>query len=214
MTSITPLQTNTGRTHFKKGHIPANKGVKRPGVGGVKKGNTPWNKGVKGLQEAWNKGIKWAEMSGENHPMYGKKQKPESVAKMKAKLKGRSVWNKGKKTGIRPSSVFKKGEHVGENNINWKGGVTPIHNQIRSSIEGRLWIQSVFARDGYTCQKTGVKGGKLTAHHILNFSSNPELRFAIDNGITLSIESHKEFHKIYGKTNNTREQLVEFLKSK
>lgn len=101
----------------------------------------------------------------------------------------------------------------GENNRNWKGGISPINNIIRQSIEAKLWIQSVFARDGYTCQKTGIKGCKLTAHHILNFSSHPEIRFAIDNGITLSIESHIQFHKIYGKKNNTREQLEEFLKS-
>jgi len=37
------------------------------------------------------------------------------------------------------------------------------------------------------------------------------LRFAIDNGITLSEQSHKEFHKIYGKENNTKKQLKEFL---
>ena len=36
-------------------------------------------------------------------------------------------------------------------------------------------------------------------------------RFAIDNGITLLEEVHKEFHKIYDKKNNTREQLKEFL---
>lgn len=94
---------------------------------------------------------------------------------------------------------------------NWKGGITPLNYKIRSSVESKLWIQSVFARDGYVCQKTGIKGGKLVAHHILNFSKYPELRFAIDNGITLSVKSHKEFHKIYGTRNNTQEQIDEFL---
>ena len=32
-----------------------------------------------------------------------------------------------------------------------------------------------------------------------------------DNGITLSKKAHKEFHAKYGKTNNTKEQLQEFL---
>jgi len=75
----------------------------------------------------------------------------------------------------------------------------------------KLWKDSVFARDGYTDQKTGIKGGKLVAHHIQNFAQYPELRLAIDNGITLSIKSHREFHKIYGRKNNTKEQLEEFL---
>jgi hypothetical protein len=88
----------------------------------------------------------------------------------------------------------------------------PSENKlIRKSIEFRLWREAVYARDGWTCQKTGVKGGKLHPHHILNFSEYPDLRFAIDNGITLSEESHRNFHKKFGWKNNTREQLVDFL---
>jgi 5-methylcytosine-specific restriction endonuclease McrA len=78
-------------------------------------------------------------------------------------------------------------------------------------LEYKLWQDSVFARDGYTCQKYGIIGGKIHAHHVLNFSNHPELRFAIDNGITLSKKAHKEFHHKYGIKNNTREQLLEFL---
>jgi len=98
-----------------------------------------------------------------------------------------------------------------ENHWNWKGGISPEREIIRHSIEGRLWRNAVYARDNFTCQKTGYRGDNLECHHILNFSSNPELRFAIDNGITLSKKSHKEFHKIYGKNNNTKDQLIEYL---
>ena len=34
-----------------KGKTPYNKGLKRPGVGGVKKGNIPWNKGKTGIYD-------------------------------------------------------------------------------------------------------------------------------------------------------------------
>jgi hypothetical protein len=54
-------------TAFQTGHTPANKGTKRPGVGGVRKGNTPWNKGAKGLQMAWNKGKQMPSQRGERH---------------------------------------------------------------------------------------------------------------------------------------------------
>ena len=79
-------------------------------------------------------------------------------------------------------------------------------------MEFRLWREAVFARDNWTCQKYGIKGGRLHPHHIKNFSEYPELRFAVDNGITFSEKAHKEFHKKYGIKNNTKEQLEEFLK--
>jgi len=99
----------------------------------------------------------------------------------------------------------------GEKSHLWKGGINSINDTIRKSIEYRLWREAVFARDSWTCQKTGERGGELHSHHIKSFARYPELRFAIDNGITLSKKSHKEFHKICGKQNNTRKQLEEFL---
>ena len=104
--------------------------------------------------------------------------------------------------------------HKGSLGCNWKGGVTPKYREIRKSIDFRLWREAVFARDNWTCQKTGVKGGRLHPHHLQNFSQYPELRFAIDNGITLSKEAHEEFHKIYGFKDNTKEQMEEYLSKK
>jgi len=93
----------------------------------------------------------------------------------------------------------------------WKGGISTENDRLRHNFEMRLWRKSVFERDNFTCQKTKKRGGYLVAHHINNFSDFPELRTAIDNGITLSEKSHKEFHTKYGIKNNTREQLMEFL---
>lgn len=99
----------------------------------------------------------------------------------------------------------------GNKNFAWRGGVNSTNDTIRKSIEYKLWRKSCFERDNYTCQKTDISGGKLVVHHINNFADYPELRFAIDNGITLSEKAHREFHKIYGTRNNTLEQLNEFL---
>lgn len=102
----------------------------------------------------------------------------------------------------------------GEKSHFWKGGIggiTPENHRIREGIEYRLWREAIFARDNWTCQKTGIKGGKLVVHHIQNFAQFPELRFAIDNGITLSKEAHREFHKKYGNKNNTAKQIEEFI---
>lgn len=98
-----------------------------------------------------------------------------------------------------------------KNAYNWKGGITPKNVKIRNSIEYKLFIDSVFARDGYTCQKYRIKGIKLNVHHIQNFAQYPEFRFDVNNGVTLSEKAHQEFHKKYGKINNTKEQLEEFL---
>ena len=79
---------------------------------------------------------------------------------------------------------------------NWKGGVSPINTRIRMSIEYRLWREAVFARDNWTCQKCGKRGGNLHPHHIKEFAKYPELRFAIDNGQTLCrIPCHQSKHK-------------------
>lgn len=99
----------------------------------------------------------------------------------------------------------------GEKSHNWKGGVTPANIKIRQSKEGIMWRKYIFERDRYTCQKYGTIGWKLVAHHINNFADNPELRFDIDNGITLSLKAHKEFHSIYGNRKNNLKQLLEFL---
>ncbi len=93
----------------------------------------------------------------------------------------------------------------------WKGGITSKTEKIRKSIEFRLWRESVFARDNWICQKCQERGDKLHPHHIQNFAQYPELRFAIDNGITFCKKCHKVFHKKYGFRNNTREQLKKFL---
>jgi len=74
----------------------------------------------------------------------------------------------------------------GENHPNWQGGITPINHKIRNSLESKAWIKSVKLRDGHKC-KIGNKdcSGKLEAHHILSWSEYPELRYQINNGITL-----------------------------
>lgn len=100
----------------------------------------------------------------------------------------------------------------GNSNSFWKGGISTINNKIRNCPQYLFWRKAILQRDNFTCQKTEQKGGDLVAHHINNFADFPELRFAIDNGITLSKKAHKEFHKKYGTKNNTKEQLQEFLK--
>ena len=103
---------------------------------------------------------------------------------------------------------------IGERCPFWKGGKMenyPELVRIRKSIEYKLWRKAVFERDNSTCQKCIISGNYLIAHHINNFADFPELRLAINNGITLCRKCHKVFHRKYGRGNNTKEQLEEFL---
>lgn len=91
----------------------------------------------------------------------------------------------------------------------WKGGITDSLMQIRNSLEYKLWRESVFKRDNYTCIWCGIHGGKLNADHIKSFALYPELRFAIDNGRTLCLECHKLTDTFGGKskTKNDKRKL-------
>ena len=100
----------------------------------------------------------------------------------------------------------------------WEGFKEPINLRVRKSSDYREWRTNIFERDKYTCAKCKKVGGKLHAHHILNFSTHKDLRFDINNGITLCENCHNpnikgSFHNIYGNFNNTKEQLNEFLTS-
>ena len=150
----------------------------------VMSGKKAWNTGIKGLQI-------WHNTSG-----------------LKA------GWNKGRK-GIQ--TAWNKGisnlRIQGENNPNWKGGVTRINEKIRKSLEYKKWRTAVFARDKYTCQVCGDdSGGNLEADHIKQFAHYRELRFDINNGRTLCHECHSKTETYLSRgRKNTMEQIREYI---
>lgn len=100
----------------------------------------------------------------------------------------KKLYDQGAKMGFRLKKVFQKGAE----NVNWKGGVTPINEKIRKSVEYKLWWKACLERDDYTCVFCGKRGGELHVDHIKPFSLFPELRFAIDNGRTLCVPCHRQ----------------------
>ena len=78
---------------------------------------------------------------------------------------------------------------------NYKGGITDDNKIIRNSTSYKYWRTSVFKRDDYTCQKCGLFGGELNAHHLKHFATHPELRTELSNGITLCKTCHKKEHE-------------------
>lgn len=80
---------------------------------------------------------------------------------------------------------------TGSKNNFWKGGITKVNRAIRESFDYRKWRHLIYERDNYTCQECGYRGGTLNAHHIKSFAYFPELRFNLENGVTLCLECHK-----------------------
>ena len=92
----------------------------------------------------------------------------------------------------------------GEKGSNWQGGKSEQTKIIKRSLEYRLWRESVFTRDDYTCVWCGARNGngkyiELHPDHIKPFALFPELRFSIDNGRTLCIDCHKTTETYGGK---------------
>lgn len=142
----------------------------------------------------------------------GKKHSDETKKIIGEKGKGRPAWNKGKPSPwTSERNKLTNSQRSGENHWNWKGNISSNNCETRRKTNYVLWRKSCLERDNFTCQKTGQQGGKLEVHHINNFAEFTELRLSIENGITLSKETHKEFHHIYGRKNNTLGQLIEYL---
>lgn len=135
-------------------------------------------------------------------------------------MKSDDIKSKAQKTcmekyGVTNYGAIYSSTHKGELSPTWKGGVDH-HRCERATFEYNDWRRSVFSRDNYTCQccnKKSTKGNpvELQAHHILNWKDNIDFRYDLNNGITLCQKCHMNFHSLFGKSNNTKEQLDDFL---
>lgn len=81
----------------------------------------------------------------------------------------------------------------------------------RNRTASKVWRIAVYDRDGFTCVVCGHHGGDLNAHHLAAYDENPDLRFSVDNGVTLCPACHVRFHTVYGFGGNTPEQFQEWL---
>ena len=102
-----------------------------------------------------------------------------------------------------------KESHVGEKNVNWKNGITPLKERIRESSRYYEWRNAIYKRDNYTDVTTGEKGdGDLNAHHLIPFAEIMDRNhittyeeamaceelWDISNGITMLEKNHVKLH--------------------
>ena len=92
-------------------------------------------------------------------PSHYNRRKYCSIKCKSISMVGKEPWNTGMK-GFREK----------ENSHLWKGGITPINQSIRSSLEYKNWRNKIFLRDDYTCQYCFNRGYKIHAHHKNQFS--------------------------------------------
>jgi hypothetical protein len=114
----------------------------------------------------------------------GKKRSPPS-AETKQKMR-----ETHKRIGTKPPVRF------GEANNKWRGGVSLNHPYKHYRNKEYLeWRSKVFERDNYTCQKCGVRGGILHPHHLKSYTHFKDLRYVLENGVTLCVSCHKLTHR-------------------
>lgn len=128
------------------------------------------------------------------------------------------------------SRVCYRSSRHGSNNANWKGGIKPLTKQIRDSEKMKQWVSDVLRKDNYKCFYCG-KGGKLHAHHIINFSAildsykfyhkkleydglmNYECLWDVCNGVALCKNCHDKFPKrLPAETINIPPELINRVK--
>lgn len=104
--------------------------------------------------------------------------------------------------------------NVGKNNPSYNHELTDEQRTTnrfhRSSHDAkRLRIQT-YKRDDFKCRVCGDSDNRIVAHHLESFADNIDVRFDLDNMITLCEGCHVSFHKEYGYGNNTKEQFEEY----
>lgn len=182
----------------------------------MKKGTYKHSPEMKKYLSEKRKGVVYSEETkrkiSKNHARswLGRKHTEESKSKIGAKHKNKFV------------SSETRNKLGGKNCHWWKGGVTPVHLQIRGCAEMKKWIKDVFERDGYTCISCGhAGGGNIEADHIIPFSKileklrfeqgneglyekalKYELLWDVSNGRTLCHDCHKKTETYGNKAKN------------
>ena len=79
----------------------------------------------------------------------------------------------------------------GSSSPHWRGGINrEIHSL--NNPKYREWRTNVFIRDGFRCRMANedCEGKPIQAHHILRWAEYVELRYEVNNGITLCLAHH------------------------
>jgi 5-methylcytosine-specific restriction endonuclease McrA len=161
--------------------------------------------------------IKKAKIKHNNKYDYSLVKYNDCKSKIKIKCPIHGIFEQNPNTHLYGSGCYKcyHENNKGVNNPSWNPNLTK-EDRIKRRLgfpELRLWKISIYERDNYICQKCKIRGYNLQAHHIHPWHSHENLRFDINNGLTLCQSCHQNYHSMYGKDQNCNEiTLNQFLK--
>jgi len=166
---------------FQNGSIPWNKGFPcsletKQKLSIAKKGKTSWNKGISPSEETREK-LRNANLD--------KKTSQETKDKMRLAKLGKNPtikWNLSDETKAKMGK-----SREGEKHWRWIEDRTKLSKkQERNDMAYKEWRRLVWTRDNFKCKMHNKNClGKIEAHHILRWSKYLELRYDVNNGITL-----------------------------
>lgn len=87
-----------------------------------------------------------------------------------------------------PWNKYKKAYNSGEKHPQWIAARTLVRRSDKKHLDSRYkqWMREVKNRDGWKCKMSNDDcSGCLEAHHICRWQDFPELRYEVNNGITL-----------------------------
>lgn len=139
-------------------------------------------------------------------------------------------------------SLCSRERYSGENHYNWNGGITELNVYLRDRM--KQWSLDSLRNSGYKCDITKTNKNLEVHHlhnfkdivsetltnlnikilpKVIEYTKDEleqiveectKLHYKYGFGVVLSVELHREFHNIYGKINNTKEQYFEFKRMK
>lgn len=101
----------------------------------------------------------------------------------------------------------------GENSYKWNPNLTDEdrRKERHKSTEGYYeFLSIVKKRDNYKCIKCG-SNINLNVHHLNGYNWDKNNRTNPNNAVTLCEDCHGDFHSIYGRGENTKEQFEEWF---
>lgn len=158
------------------------------------------------------KSIKALDRKGENSPLYERYPvQCDQCDKIVYKTKYLIERSKNQFCSVSCHGLWISENLIGESHPSWNPDISE-----EDRIKGRKYpeyaqfVKDVMQRDWYTCDICKCKGKELNVHHLNGYGWDIENRTNPDNGITLCVKCHTNFHSAYGFGDNTKEQYEEY----